>query len=78
MDSSKKDFFKSSKATFERLNEENYTQWAASMKRLLKAEGLRQIVTGLEKCPVDPATPASTGTNLTASGAESAILSFQK
>jgi hypothetical protein len=48
----KNDVFKSSRGSFDRLNNENYPQWSASMMRLLKAEGLWKIVTGDEICPV--------------------------
>jgi hypothetical protein len=48
----KNDVFKSSCGSFDRLNNENYPQWSASMMRLLKAEGLWKIVTGDEICPV--------------------------
>jgi len=66
---SKKDMFKSMRGTFERLNT-NYSQWSASMKRALKADGLWRIVGGSEKCPEDPATsnnPANSGSTVTSS-----------
>jgi hypothetical protein len=51
MVSIKSDIFKSARGSFERLNSENYPQWIASMKRLLKAEDLCEIVNGSETCP---------------------------
>jgi hypothetical protein len=53
MTSIKSDIFKSNRGSFERLNNDNYPQWADSMSRTLKAEELWEITTGEETCSVD-------------------------
>jgi hypothetical protein len=53
MTSIKSDIFKSNRASFGKLNNDNYPQLADPMSRTLKAEELCEITMGEETCSVD-------------------------